>query len=248
MESLAKMFNNLTNSEQKVFKYIYSHQEEVSKMKISDLAKKTYSSKTVIINLSQKLGFEGFSDFKYFLKSNDSKDMDTPFVEELQYNIKQNIDKTLSVIEIEKYKKISKELMKASTVYVFARGTSKAAGTYLNHLLLTIGVKCIFVEDYNLLTLVSKSLNSQEVVILISLSGKTEKILEVANVAKVKGVKIISITSFGNNELERLSDYTLHCVSDNTETKFNDSLSRIGMFVIIEILVNSIKEFNKNNL
>ena len=213
-------------------------------MKINDLAKETFTSKTVIINLSQKLGFEGFSDLKYYLKSNYSADDDIKVLEDLQYGLKQNIEKTFVVIEADLYKKISREVIEAKTVYVFARGTSKAAGYYLNHLLLTLGVKCIFVKDYNLLTLVGNTLESDELVILISLSGNTEKILEVANIAKVKGSRTIAITSFGNNELSKISDYTLHCVSNDTETKFNDSISRIGMFIVIEMLVNSIKEFS----
>lgn len=213
-------------------------------MKINDLAKETFTSKTVIINLSQKLGFEGFSDLKYYLKSNNSADDDIKVLEDLQYGLKQNIEKTFVVIEADLYKKISREVIEAKTVYVFARGTSKAAGYYLNHLLLTLGVKCIFVKDYNLLTLVGNTLESDELVILISLSGNTEKILEVANIAKVKGSRTIAITSFGNNELSKISDYTLHCVSNDTETKFNDSISRIGMFIVIEMLVNSIKEFS----
>lgn len=53
MENLAKLFNKLTNSEQKVFTYIYANQQKVIKMKINDLAKETFTSKTVIINLSQ---------------------------------------------------------------------------------------------------------------------------------------------------------------------------------------------------
>lgn len=213
-------------------------------MKINDLAKETFTSKTVIINLSQKLGFEGFSDLKYYLKSSNSADADIKVLEDLQYGLKQNIEKTFVVIEADLYKKISREVIEAKTVYVFARGTSKAAGYYLNHLLLTLGVKCIFVKDYNLLTLVGNTLESDELVILISLSGNTEKILEVANIAKVKGSRTIAITSFGNNELSKISDYTLHCVSNDTETKFNDSISRIGMFIVIEMLVNSIKEFS----
>ncbi|MDB1923448.1 MurR/RpiR family transcriptional regulator [Clostridium tertium] len=244
MENLAKLFNKLTNSEQKVFTYIYTNQQKVIKMKINDLAKETFTSKTVIINLSQKLGFEGFSDLKYYLKSNNSADDDIKVLEDLQYGLKQNIEKTFVVIEADLYKKISREVIEAKTVYVFARGTSKAAGYYLNHLLLTLGVKCIFVKDYNLLTLVGNTLESDELVILISLSGNTEKILEVANIAKVKGSRTIAITSFGNNELSKISDYTLHCVSNDTETKFNDSISRIGMFIVIEMLVNSIKEFS----
>jgi DNA-binding MurR/RpiR family transcriptional regulator len=107
-----------------------------------------------------------------------------------------------------------------------------------------MGIKCVFVDDYNLLTLVSNTLEKDELVILISLSGNTQKILEVANIAKVKEVKTIAITSFGNNELSKISDYTLHCVSSDTETKHNDSISRIGMFIVIEMLVNSIKELN----
>ncbi|WP_291649332.1 MurR/RpiR family transcriptional regulator [Clostridium sp.] len=244
MENLAKLFNKLTNSEQKVFTYIYANQQKVIKMKINDLAKETFTSKTVIINLSQKLGFEGFSDLKYYLKSNNSADDDIKVLEDLQYGLKQNIEKTFVVIEADLYKKISREIIEAKTVYVFARGTSKAAGYYLNHLLLTLGIKCIFVKDYNLLTLVGNTLESDELVILISLSGNTEKILEVANIAKVKGSRTIAITSFGNNELSKISDYTLHCVSNDTETKFNDSISRIGMFIVIEMLVNSIKEFS----
>ncbi|MBS5305368.1 MULTISPECIES: MurR/RpiR family transcriptional regulator [Clostridium] len=244
MENLAKLFNKLTNSEQKVFTYIYANQQKVIKMKINDLAKETFTSKTVIINLSQKLGFEGFSDLKYYLKSNNSADDDIKVLEDLQYGLKQNIEKTFVVIEADLYKKISREVIEAKTVYVFARGTSKAAGYYLNHLLLTLGIKCIFVKDYNLLTLVGNTLESDELVILISLSGNTEKILEVANIAKVKGSRTIAITSFGNNELSKISDYTLHCVSNDTETKFNDSISRIGMFIVIEMLVNSIKEFS----
>ena len=244
MENLAKLFNKLTNSEQKVFTYIYTNQQKVIKMKINDLAKETFTSKTVIINLSQKLGFEGFSDLKYYLKSNNSANDDIKVLEDLQYGLKQNIEKTFVVIEADLYKKISREVIEAKTVYVFARGTSKAAGYYLNHLLLTLGIKCIFVKDYNLLTLVGNTLESDELVILISLSGNTEKILEVANIAKVKGSRTIAITSFGNNELSKISDYTLHCVSNDTETKFNDSISRIGMFIVIEMLVNSIKEFS----
>ncbi|GAA0086318.1 MurR/RpiR family transcriptional regulator [Clostridium sp. MB05] len=245
MEKLAKLFNKLTNSEQKVFTYIYTNQQKVIKMKISDLAKETFTSKTVIINLSQKLGFEGFSDLKYYLKSNNNAEDDIKVLEDLQYGLRQNIEKTFVIIEADLYKKISREVIEAKTVYVFARGTSKAAGYYLNHILLTLGIKCIFVKDYNLLTLVGSTLESDELVILISLSGTTQKILEVANIAKVKGCRTIAITSFGNNELSRISDYTLHCVASETETKFNDSISRIGMFIVIEMLVNSIKEFNK---
>ena len=106
------------------------------KMKINDLAKETFSSKTVIINLAQKLGFEGFSDLKYYLKSNINTENDGNITEDVQYEIKQNIEKTFVVMEEDLYRTVSEKVLSAKTIYVFARGTSKAAGHYLNHLLL----------------------------------------------------------------------------------------------------------------
>lgn len=245
MEHLARLFNTLTNSEQKVFTYIYHNEQKVMTMKINDLAKATFTSKTVIINLAQKLGFEGFSDLKYYLKTSYNNENSNKLLEDLQYSLKENIERTFKVIDIALYKNIAKEIIKAKAVYVFARGTSKAAGHHLNHMLLTLGIKCIFVQDYNLSTIVGNTLEKDEMVILISLSGKTSKILEIANIAKMKGCKTLAITSFGTNELAKISDYTFACVSDETETKFNDSSSRIGIFLVIELLVNTIKEYIK---
>lgn len=241
MEKLAKLYSTLTNSEQKAFTYIYNNRDLVMKMKINDLAKETFTSKTVIINLSQKLGFEGFSDLKYFLKTAKIEGSNKNIVNDIEFKLKENMEKTFHVTRDKIYKEVSEEIISAKTVYVFARGTSKAAGYYLNHMLLTIGIKCVFVKDYNLIPLVSDTLTSDELVILISLSGATEKILEVANRSKINGARSIAITSFGSNELAKISDNSLYFVSDDVETKFNDSISRMGMFVVIEILVNTIK-------
>ncbi|NLZ49751.1 MAG: MurR/RpiR family transcriptional regulator [Clostridiales bacterium] len=185
MENLARLFNTLTNSEQKVFTYIYHNEQKVMTMKINDLAKATFTSKTVIINLAQKLGFEGFSDLKYYLKTSYNSENSNKVLEDLQYSLKENIERTFKVTDIALYKNIAKEIIKAKAVYVFARGTSKAAGYHLNHMLLTLGIKCIFVQDYNLSTIVGNTLEKDEMVILISLSGKTSKILEIANIAKM---------------------------------------------------------------
>ena len=242
MDKLASLYGTLTNSEQKVFTYIYNNRDLVMKMRINDLAKETFTSKTVIINLAQKLGFEGFSDLKYFLRTSKEEENKNDVASDIEVHLKESMEKTFHVTKEKVYNDVSKEIMGAKTVYVFSRGTSKAAGYYLNHLLLTLGIKCVFVKDYNLVTLVSDTLNSDEVVIIISLSGNTEKMLEVANRSKVNGAKTIAITAFGSNEISKICDYSLYFVSDNVETKFNDSISRIGMFLVIEILINTIKK------
>lgn len=241
MEKLIKFYDDLTNSEKEIFDYIFNHQEEVKNMKILDLAKKVLVSKTLIINMTQKLGFSGYTDFKYYLRSGNLPKLKENKYVNIQEELKEEIQKTFSVIDIQEVKNIVREIQKVKTIYIVARGTSKSVGYHLNHLLLTLGFICIFLEDYNLITNIAKTLETNELVILISLSGKTEKILEIAKIAKIKKVKIVSITNFYKNPLSLLSDFKLYCVSEERDTKINDSISRIGMYLLVEVIINTLK-------
>ncbi|TXT16157.1 MAG: phosphosugar isomerase/binding protein, partial [Erysipelotrichaceae bacterium] len=156
--------------------------------------------------------------------------------------LKDNINKTLGLVDRDVLKSVCRQILKAKTVYIVARGTSKAVGNYLEHLLLTIGIRCIFLDDYNLISIVSLSLEPDEFLILLSLSGNTTKMVEIANMAKTRGAKTASITTFTTNSVSKISDYNLFCSSDDSTTKDNDSKSRIGMFIIVELLVSTIKE------
>jgi RpiR family transcriptional regulator, glv operon transcriptional regulator len=242
MDELAKHFSELTTSEQRVFTYVYNAQKEVAKMKINDLATVTFTSKTVIINMTQKLGFSGFADFKYYLKSSHRSHFKSVDSVDAEFYLKDNFNKTLGLIDRDVLKNVSRQIQKAKTVYIVARGTSKAVGNYLEHLLLTIGIRCIFLDDYNLISIVSLSLEPNEFLILLSLSGNTTKMVEIANMAKTRGAKTASITNFTTNNVSKISDYNLFCSSDDALTKDNDSKSRIGMFVVAELLVATIKQ------
>lgn len=241
MEKLIKFYDDLTNSEKEIFDYIFNHQDEVKNMKIMDLAKKILVSKTLIINMTQKLGFSGYTDFKYYLKSGNIPKIKKDEYESIQLNLKEDIEKTFSLVNTKEIKNIVREIQKVKTIYVVARGTSKSVGSHLNHLLLTLGFRCIFLEDYNLITNVAKTLESNELVILISLSGKTDKVLEIARIAKIKKTKIVSITNFYKNPLSSLADFKLYCISEQKDTKVNDSACRIGMYLIVEIIIETLK-------
>lgn len=191
--------------------------------------------------MTQKLGFSGYTDFKYYLKSGNIPKIKKDEYESIQSNLKEDIEKTFSLVNTKEIKNIVREIQKVKTIYVVARGTSKSVGSHLNHLLLTLGFRCIFLEDYNLITNVAKTLESNELVILISLSGKTDKVLEIARIAKIKKTKIVSITNFYKNPLSSLADFKLYCISEQKDTKVNDSASRIGMYLIVEIIIETLK-------
>ena len=69
MDKIIEHFDLLTTAEKRVCNYIVENRDEVICMHINELAKKTFTSKTVVINMAKLLGFSGYSDIKYYLRN-----------------------------------------------------------------------------------------------------------------------------------------------------------------------------------
>lgn len=243
MEQFVKEYETLTESERRVFSYIYRNQKKASSMKIQDLAQETLTSKTVIINMCQKLGLEGFGDLKYYLKNRKEEKAGAVAPDQMQYQILDQVKKTMAVVSTDALRRAAQRILGSRTVYIIARGTSKAVGSYLEHLLLILGIRCIYLKDYNLISTVTRTMDLNELVVVISLSGETEKILEVARIAKSRGASVLALSGFFTSSLSKIADETLYCAAESRDTRDNDIHSRLGMFVVVDLLVAYIKEY-----
>ena len=92
-------------------------------------------------------------------------------------------------------------------------------------------------------------LGREERYVLVRLSsGETRKIVEVARIAKARSATVIALTGFFSSTIGRLADYTLYCSAENADTRENDINSRLGMFVVIDMLVTIVKEMYEENI
>ena len=238
----------LTGSERSLLHYILDHQETIQKMTCQKLADQCGVSKTVVINMSQKLGFEGYNDLRFFLK-NRAKAAPTPAsAETVEAEITGNVSKTIQLNRPEILQKAARLIVNSQCVYVISRGTSKPVGNYLEHLLLTLNVKCINIPDYNLLNIIARQMTHEEVLIAISLSGRTPIIVETAKIVKAYGNSLITLTAFSNSPLVQYSDLALYCSASSMDTKVDDIITRIGMFAVTDLLVHYVQvEYLKQN-
>lgn len=240
MEFYTENYELLTSSECVLLHYILDHLALVQKMTCQKLADQCGVSKTVVINMSQKLGFEGYTDLKFYLK-NQNKIEPIESLENVENSIISNVSRTVHLNKPETMVKTAEMIAKAKCVYVVSRGTSKAVGSYFSHLLLTLNVKCINIPDYNLLSIIAKQMTHEEVLLAISLSGHTPIIVETAKLVKAYGNSLISLTAFTNSPLNQYSDVALFCSSPTADTKVNDIVTRIGMFTVIDLLIHYVK-------
>lgn len=245
MNRFAEHFETLSESEKRVCKYIFDNAKKVNDLNVYMIAEEAFTSKTVVINTAKKLGFEGFTDLKYYIRQTLNKpgavNTTCPFKADFNDEIIENVKMTCNFVGKNELSTTADLITNAKTVYVSARGTSKAVAKHLNHMLITIGIKSVLIDDYNLLSLIASRIDKREVIVLISLSGETRKIVEAARAVKMREANIIAITSFSHNTLSKLADSSIFCVSSNTDTMDNDAISRIGMFVAVEMICNKVK-------
>ena len=67
LELLEKEYPNLTKSEQAITDYIVNNPMTVIRFSLTQIAKEARTSNTAVIRLCQKLGYQGFSEFKFSL-------------------------------------------------------------------------------------------------------------------------------------------------------------------------------------
>lgn len=248
LSKLTERYSELTGLEKKIIEYIMNNPEKVIHLTANEVAEILYVSKTSVINLSKKLGFDGYSELRYYVKDyvqNKKKKEELLSFEDILGNIQDEVTKTLALQSEENIKVIAEKIINSRIVYIIARGASKPIADLLSSRLALLRVKSIFISDPNLIDVLGEGLDKEETLFVMSLSGETEKILTITKAARARSIDVIALTSFSSNSLQRLANYNMFCFADDTETKYNDLISRIGLHTLTHILITYIDMHGK---
>ena len=222
MKNIFRNYDKMNATEIKILQYIIKNIDEIQKITVKELSQRLFVSKTTIINLAKKLGYEGFSELRFFLK-----------------NIS---ERKTEIQDREEIEEVVKKIIKSRIVYIISRGGSVHTGEYLNSRLAACKIKSIFISDINLINAVIENVLDNEMIIFLSQSGTTRTIVDVALKANLMGIETVAITSFGKNELQKYCTNSLYFYANETDTKKNDVISRVGMNIVTQLLIEYIKK------
>ncbi|MGL5378725.1 MurR/RpiR family transcriptional regulator [Clostridium sp.] len=254
------IYNELTEVDKKVADYINENKELISKLSVSELAQKSNVSSASIVRFSRKLGYSGFGELKIEIaKDAISKSKDYSYVEKdgdmsvnsvvskiTNTNI-ESITQTTKLNELSKIEDAIREIINSKTVYAFGVGGSALVALDLQQKLFRINKPIVTSLDTHTQMMVSSNLSSNDVAIAISYSGKSKEVIKSIENAKARGAKCISITKYGDNDLNRMCDINLFV--PNIENKLREGAisSRIAMLTLIDIIYISIVQSDFND-
>lgn len=241
-------------SEEIVVNFILDKQELIEQYSTTMIANETYTSPSILIRISKKLGYKGFNEFKkifleevkYLRNSFSNLDANMPFTStDSIMNIANNITKlkqesladTLSLIQHDSLQKSIRIMQKAKIIKVFAISNLTFQAEEFIFKLRHIGLKAETYSVNNYIYQEAKMTNSCECAICISYSGESQELIKVAQILKNNKVPIIAISSIGENSLTRLCDVHLQITTrEKSYSKIAGFSSLESISLILDIL------------
>ena len=248
LDKILCVYKNLYEAEKKIADYVINNKEKVIEMTVSELATQSNVSEATIVRFCKKCDFKGFHDLKIniakeMVNSNNDKisnELDFNNIAQSLQNILANkieeLKQTISMIHEEDIKKILDAIKKARIVQFAAVGNTIPVamdGTYKFN---QLGIASVTNTIWETQLAFAYTLTNKDVVIVISNSGSSKKLVTLLEIANKRQATTISITNHENSPVANESKY--HINTATREKLFLDefSFSRVSAMVVIEAL------------
>lgn len=258
MEKIRQGISTLKPSEQKVAQYIIENYEKVLTMPIAKLAKECNTSEPTIIRMCRSLQFKGFRDLKLSISASvynkkfeidRYKDLSTKLsileiTNFVSHNNLLSIEDTLSVLDVREVEKAVNLLNHSRRILAIGVGASAIVALDFEQKCKRINRWCDALWDSHSQLTSAVHLTANDTVLAISYSGETKEIMDTIKIAKQNNAKIISLTSFGNNSIQKMADINLFASSQEESIRSSATASRIAQLNIIDILYTGLASMN----
>lgn len=251
---LKEAMNTFSSMEQRVAAFIMGFPTEVSNMSIDELAKACNTSVSSVVRLCKSANYNGYKDFLRALSTdlaiNQNKEVTyrdiqpgdsvKSIIRNVCMSHMQAIENTLSVLDTTQMQKAVNVIGKAKRIDFYGIGTSGIVAMDAHNKFVRIGKISMSSADPHQQILTAALLAKGDVAVLISYSGDTRDILELADVVKRTPATLISITRYSKNELSQKADICLYCSSSELLTRSGAMGSRISSMTVIDVLYTAV--------
>ena len=236
LESLRQMLPELSKSECRAADYLLRYPNDVRRTTCESIAESSGSSRSAVIRLCQKLGFRGYSEFRYALRAEpavpDASGRTTLqiYLDELQ--------RMESLYASEPLASLAKDLLRANHILALGQLHSGMAAQQLAFRLNRFGLDCNALSDVTLMEGYQSVLKQGDVVVIFSISGQNTY-RDVVIPYRQNGVRVALVTMTSQAPISKLVNdvFLLPRISHASTGYLLDD--EITFFTFIELLIEA---------
>lgn len=214
IKNIQSCYSDLTKSERKMADYILEKRNEVANKTMNEITTEIKVGDATVIRFCKKLGYNGFSDLKIDIAKEDFSAQYTnngngSFFDKIAQNVMAVLNETNQLIDTNEVEQAIQSIAGALNINIFGVGSSGQVGANLEKMLLRVGLRAKAYVDPHFQSQVASIMSDQDVVVVLSISGRTKDILDSVRLAKQNGAQVIAISNPTMSPLAELTDILL---------------------------------------
>ena len=248
MDSMKALEKTFTKSELKIYRLILKDPHSIEKYSITRIAVLTDTSKSAVLRFCKKLGFSGYSEFKFMyiqqLHANKGNDgQDTNLISEIVDDFSTMVTQLKNALSEEQLMNLAKALYKAPIIRVIGLMDSSIPCKKLQLDFIKLGKNVLLVDNVIEADASVASISNSDILIFFSVSGRVGELKSYINSAKKRAATIIAITCNEHSQIARLSDQSFVIPSARINTFYS-----LDEHSLMMIFVNILREYYKRML
>ena len=259
LERIRASIPALPPAEQRVAKVLLADPRSFATLPVSELADRSHVSKPTVVRFCRSVGYDGLADFK--LKLAGSVNEGVPFVHRAVDEDDKPGDITVKVVDnavaaLLRYRNAaaSQAIERAINALVragregrriefYGVGNSGIVAQDAQHKFFRLGVRATAVSDGHVQVMSATMLEPGDCAVIISNSGRSKDLLDVADIARRKGATVIVITASGSplaHEAQGQQHVLLAADHPEDADRYSPMVSRLLHLLVIDVLTTGV--------
>jgi len=241
----------LSKSDKKLAAVVQQEPGSVIHLSIASLAKRAQVSEPTVNRFCHKLGCDGYPDFKLrlaqeitsngqlFVENMDRDDDSMMVIKKIMTSIQSSVQTLANTIDPDTLNEAAQIISECKSVNFFGMGASGSVALDAQHKFFRFGMPVIAHTDYINQRMMCSMLDTRDVAVFISYTGRTEAMVKNATLARQCDATIIGVTAQGS-PLSARCDYVLNAITAEDTDLFTPMTSRIIHLAVIDMLATSV--------
>lgn len=253
-ERISSAYYQLTAAEKKVADYVVIHQNDTQFLSISRLAEACGVAEATVSRFVKRLHFRGYNAFKLAIAQStaghsganplsgevEPEDSLPDLCRKLFSADMDAMEQTLALIRPEDIRRAADLLEGADKVLCMGQGGSMIMAQECAHLFSTAFGNYFPVSDSHKQAIAITQAGPRDVILYFSYSGATRDLMEAAELARERGIKLILFTRFPKSPGAALAHVILQCGSRESPLQLGSVAARIAQLYLLDVLFSEV--------
>lgn len=238
-----KDFDRLSEVDLNIYRFFTANVDKVPYLRVRDIAHEAHVSNSSVMRFIHKLGYDSFPEFKVSFRAEQHQVQ--PTNQQINFVTDQNFPTDI----YEKLELVADRMQQADQVIFCGMGSSGSLAEYAARQAAAVGFNAICVKDpfYPLVNQLKNT--SDNLLIVLSVSGKTIELLELLNnFINNEDVTLVAITAEPSSKVALMSRYVLgYSVPQCRIAKYYDLTTQVPALYLTEQLISTARRLSVQN-